>query len=452
MTHDRGAGWPGALAAVGLLLAADFWRPLWGDEVLQFIFGAYDSVGDAWRVIQASTGGVNHGQTGAYIMVDWWLLRTFGAGKFWLRLPSYLAGVLLFLSALRLYARWGLPVRWQAWGILVLYATTPLMDQLANARPYLPLAAATLATLAYYTEPVAMRRRPGVRWLGWTGMLTGALIHPYFPLYALGVCVYTLLVNDRPGPHRWSTRAAVAHADLPLAGTGAIAYLALGSATWMRHGGRFPYDPFANIGAGAAAVGSLVHAHGAAFGGLAPVMAACVPLMALATWGVWKRRGDRESRRRARAAAGLMALGLGLSVLVSWLSWRVSYVIFDRQWVASMAMVAVAMPWFAAGIAGCASRRLAAAWTVALFAVVGARAAGDAGRQVGKDLAGWRAAQLPLAARFSADEVSRGVWVTMANWNCAAGGPVWPAFRKYYMVTGDDRPGRPNGVGYNRPP
>src|SRR2546422_6396386 len=71
------------------------------DEFLHFAVGAYESTSEAWDIVRASiAGGINHGQTGAYMMVDYWLLRAFGANLFWLRFPSLLAGLLLYLAAL----------------------------------------------------------------------------------------------------------------------------------------------------------------------------------------------------------------------------------------------------------------------------------------------------------------------------------------------------------------
>ena len=57
-------------------------RPIWIDEFVHFAFGAFGSTSEAWAAITTSINGVNHGQTGVYMLIDYWLFswseRTLG--------------------------------------------------------------------------------------------------------------------------------------------------------------------------------------------------------------------------------------------------------------------------------------------------------------------------------------------------------------------------------------
>jgi hypothetical protein len=85
-----------AIVSVGcaylILLHASLGRPIWFDEFLQFAFAADTSSNQAWNDIRQSIHGVNHNQTGVYMMLDYWLEKAFGANATVLRVPSILCG------------------------------------------------------------------------------------------------------------------------------------------------------------------------------------------------------------------------------------------------------------------------------------------------------------------------------------------------------------------------
>jgi hypothetical protein len=93
-----------------------------------------------------------------YMLVDFWLLKLFGASSFALRLPSLLSAVWLLVCATMVLGSRGLGNMWKLALILALLAQTSLMNFAAEARPYMPLAAATMGTLTYYAAPIERRR------------------------------------------------------------------------------------------------------------------------------------------------------------------------------------------------------------------------------------------------------------------------------------------------------
>lgn len=92
-----------ALCAMSLYLVfaySSLGRPIWIDEFLHFALGSQLSTADAWATIRATVRGINFGQTGAYMIADYWLLKLFGASAFWLRLPSIASALFMALATI----------------------------------------------------------------------------------------------------------------------------------------------------------------------------------------------------------------------------------------------------------------------------------------------------------------------------------------------------------------
>ena len=86
-----------------ILLYGPFGRPIWIDEFLHFAVGSHNSTREVWETIRRTTVEVNHGQTGFYILLDYWLMKLFGANLLALRVPSILSGgVYLVIGAITL--------------------------------------------------------------------------------------------------------------------------------------------------------------------------------------------------------------------------------------------------------------------------------------------------------------------------------------------------------------
>jgi len=418
--------YPILFATLAVALAIQPWRPLWNDEVLQFAFGAYSSTGLAWKVFRVTLEGINHSQTMAYIMIDYWLLRVFGASRFWFRAPSYLATVLLFAAALRLWWRWNLPAKWRVFGVLALYSSPAIMFHAGNARPYMPLVAATAAMLAFWSEPVS-GRGTWVRWLGWTGMLTGSLFHPYFVVYAIAAWAIGFASLGIRNPKK---AGIIRHLDAPLVLTGGVIYTGTGLLSWITHRLTETYDPWFAIGRGMPAMRSFMDAHtGVLSSGLGSWMGVAI-LGALAVIAWHSSRAESRTAVAALAAAGV------ISLILTWISWRSSYVIFPRQWVASAVLVALVLPGLGRTAIDVMPLNIGRWVAIVLFGIVTVRAAITAKEHMD----GYRSAYIEYrepAVRRSITAMEPGErWILLANENTRQGGLVWPIFRQYYYLTG----------------
>lgn len=406
-------------------------KPLWNDEFLHFAVGAYESTSEAWQVVRSSISQINHGQTGTYMMVDYWLLRIFGASPFWLRFPSLLAGVLLFMAALHLFEKWNLPFAWRLWGCLALFSQPWLMDFVAEARPYMVLAATTVATLAYYTTPLTERSRLSIRVLGSVGIVGGALFHPYFLVYWLFVCSFSYfhrVLQDRE-TLRWSV--FIHHCDPLLSILGIMAYFVLGYLTWMPHLIHFNFDPFEYL---KHPLKPFLQAH------LAFLWTRLAKLLFLAVTGLtgiglFLIPTLRQYRKLFLSPIMLLSVSFGISALLSYVAYRQNYWILQRQWVASVALAVAASTWFAYLFSTLLPRKFALIWSLVLFGLIGFSSFRIASEKISHFYAAQpnptqtvRAAEPP----FNLTPTTNEQWVLLANLNSASGGPVWPVFRLFY--------------------
>ena len=104
-----------AITVVILYCALD--KPIWFDELIHYCLGGFSSVDSAWHALMQTLTSWNHGQTGFYMMLDYFLLKLFGASSFALRLPSILSALWLLASAtiIMKYLKFGL-----LWQILII--------------------------------------------------------------------------------------------------------------------------------------------------------------------------------------------------------------------------------------------------------------------------------------------------------------------------------------------
>ena len=178
----------GCIAVSVTIVFSGINRPLWEDEVLHFAFGGYGSTQDVWpAIVHSITHGLNLKQTGVYMLVDYWLLKAFGASAIWLRMPSSTGALVLFSGAVCVLRTRGFSYAWQVAVLLLLVSENFLMYFVAEARPYMLLAATPVGVLAYYGADVH-RRHWFISVVGWISALVGAAIHPFFlPYYFLVV-------------------------------------------------------------------------------------------------------------------------------------------------------------------------------------------------------------------------------------------------------------------------
>lgn len=399
-----------ALALLGLVVLALYssWgRPLWLDEYLHFAFGGFGSWGEAWAAVQSSTTNINHGQTGFYLLLDYGLLQVFGANLFAMRLPSILSGALLLFSAALFLRRMGLGGFAIAAAFLLFAAQPNLMYFVGEARPYMPLVGASVAALAYFSSSAEERRTPFMRVFIWSTMIWGALMMPYYVVYLPILAVTMFFIRREPRTwHRFFT-----FINVPIQVTSAILGIGISALTWLRGSPDFQRDPWLIV---RPLLDSLSAAH----------IAGLMVVAALVVATFWLSRNDPRGPLTLFIVMGVVAALLAL------LSYLQSYWILPRQFVASQAIMTLAIVW-GVGLAlkNCPSapkRVLSAIFAVLILVVAGRAGAQQVERLLDWENNGYPAAGNPGAAEF------HGIDVGPANQNVTDGGSVWPQFADLY--------------------
>jgi hypothetical protein len=441
-TFDRRQAMGIALIAIACVFAVivygSFGRPIWIDEFLHFALGSHRSTAEAWSSISASVVEVNHGQTGAYMMLDYWLLKAFGAEAVALRLPSLVSALWMLVAATLALRLRGHGTGWQLIVVLAFMGQSVLMHFAGEARPYMPLAAATVGALTYYLARSEGRVGGWYRALGIGSIVLGTSMHPYFALYwaAMFLFGYMTAVMDGRARLRWS--AFFAQVDLPLTIAGTVLFFGLAALTWLRGGPSFTFDPFQwirNDGLYKTFV-DISHMEFVGRGRRWVMLAVFAAPFALAV--TWARAQWRALARPFVAPTVLLYLALMLSIVLAYLSYRRQYWVLPRQWVASMALVPVAVVWAWAEVSRILAARHRALGAMAVAALVLSIGLGALGpvrlrlRELANPPAVVSSALGAVRADTSVAPTDNDGWVTLANLNLQAGGEVWDVFRKYY--------------------
>jgi len=327
-----------ALIAATLVLFAGWVRPLWIDEVLHFATGAM-SWTDLLRTIDYTTIELNHGQTGVYFVADWMLLQIAGANSFVLRLPSLLSLGLLLVSAVFIMRLRQLGRLWEFVVVISLIAHATLMTFAAEARPYMPLAASAVAMLLLFMTPPTSGRPRIYRAVGLGGLFLGALMHAYWPLFLIFGLAFGIMTQYREGKRWRSLHDFSISTSVFWIMPAVVIYFAVGQLTWMRKSAAFDHDPFQWFGSQNQAINSLLRLHV-----LLDISFAYWIILGIAT-AISLAYCYRVASLLGPPA--ILALGgIATSVLVSALSISRGYWIFERQWVAGIALCAVGITWF----------------------------------------------------------------------------------------------------------
>ena len=437
---------PFILATAVALVAYSSWnRPIWYDEMVYFVLGGFDSTADVLAVINETTTNVNQGVTGAYMLLSYWGLEIFGAHSWALRLPSMVFAVYGLIAA-ALFLR-GRRVGW--WGVaalpVLLMGQETLMYYAGEARTYMPLAAATLGALAYYFIPQEQRRQWGPRLLGWSAVLIGVLFHPYFALYWPLVLAFALTVT-----RQW--RYAIRFANPLLVVVGTAIYFTVAGLTWLRGTAKTDaLDPYIWLGdslfwAIPSKLLQFIYVQRPLIVFSAVLVAATV---VLATRGV----GIRSVVARWWPPVLLIVVAFLAAWILAAISLIQGFWIIQRQWIASIALVSVAIIWFwsrAIQSVRAASGTRAAAITRAAVGVLIAMSAIAPAMSQFAELTDWRdqAARAEDESHPSEDDLKTALqaaqsgeraaltedeWVEFSNANISAGGKVWDTFSKYYQ-------------------
>ncbi|MEM9470949.1 MAG: hypothetical protein AAGA00_03260 [Pseudomonadota bacterium] len=445
----------GVYYAIVLLMVWHFGlgeRPLWFDELLQFAIGAQESTLAALLLIHDTTDGINHGQTGVYLLLDYWLLEVFGANITALRLPSILAfAFLLHASRVLLKSQ---NVGWigQFLCLAAIAGQFDLMRLVANARPFLPLAAASVGVFAYYALAVEDRKRLPNRLLGYAAILGGAAIHPFFSIYWAAAFWFWYLVAAYRDQLRIGIASAMNFVNFRLSLAGFILFFAIAFATWLPRHPSLGRNPFQYNSAASLPYEFLAGSH-FQFVWLAGFAVAAYVAMILVLWANPKLRpasvvSETLFPLHAVVPAALVMTALSLSFLLAVICYASGYWIVDWQWTGSTALVPVATIWLFAELSRALSvHSRSAAMAVSCLAVcvllIGSlfsvqRFNAIADLPIGPDysqrtnqLAAIDPAAMPVPTNCLA-HLETSDWIPTANANLQLGGPVWPMFKDYY--------------------
>lgn len=148
----------GLLGCALIVAYASIGRPLWIDEFLHFAFGGFPSTVSAWHAIRHSIGSINFGQTGIYMLLDYWLLKAFGANAVALRFPSILSAGLTLWGGLEFLQKRRYPAIWQFILVVCYLGQATLMYYTGEARPYMALTGGWHWRIEMSTPVVRFRR------------------------------------------------------------------------------------------------------------------------------------------------------------------------------------------------------------------------------------------------------------------------------------------------------
>jgi len=419
----------GSLIAVVLALYASLFRPMWFDEFVQFALGGMQPAEAMQAILDTTGSGLNQGHTGVYLATDYWLLQVFGANLVALRLPSIVTGAITLVAAATVIRVRGFGPVWQSLVVVALGAQWAVMYYAGEARPYMPLVASCIATLAYYQYREQERHRAWVRTLGIVGIILGAVSHPYFGMMALAIGAFCLWEQ---GVMRQPWRRWVAFANPWLVVPGIALYTVVGALTWGKARPDDDHDPWYWFGGPAPAWEEFVRTHSLAWQPIELPWALAVAILIISAVALTVAAGWAVTR----APLALMALGLVSSAAVTYASIRGDYWVFTRQWVVGLALVTIGWVWL---LAACwrgipAGSRWGRVLVTSLSAVVVAAGVLQLVEQAAKNRFEYSAWDdyLGSAPPSRPTDGSADDWVRYGNHNVRLGGPVWPDMADYY--------------------
>ena len=439
----------GTLVVLSVALYGSFGRPIWIDEFLHFAIAAFDTTEQAWDVIGRSTTGVNHGQTGIYMLLDFWLLKAFGANIIALRAPSLLSAGLLLCAGVIFMRLRGFGLLWQCFAILILFCQPHLMYYAGEARPYMPLAAASVGTLVFAVANPDQRRQWSVRILGAGSICFGVLMHPYFSLYWLVIFCFGFWWTCFNEERSLSVQSFKKYLDIPVCVVGSILYFSIASVTWLASHPRFDRDPFQQIPQ-SDLLRLFVWHHTEFFGFPERGAGLLIVISAFAFAYIFLPLKLRLRLRPALGPAVLILLALGVSGLLLLMSYLQNYWILTRQWVASIALVAVGCAWLFAELIRITTQALkdrkviVSASTIKWLNIMLVLLVFLYGIRLNQHNLVYRVetfvsnfAQRDVVPTSHLDQamlcpMDNQAWSLLANLNIQKSGEVWIFFRKYY--------------------
>jgi uncharacterized PurR-regulated membrane protein YhhQ (DUF165 family) len=235
-----------------------------------------------------------------------------------------------------------------------------------------------------------------------------------------------------------------------LLATGVSLFLVIGIFTWLRPQPDFQRDPFEGLRENGGFAFTLGGTHLQLLPTNSPAVASVliyavfITLIVLLTVETFRRKkGQSEQMSIAHLISplGLLALATLLSSLLSLISLANSYWILPRQWVASLALIPVALVWLVYEItASLRGRniymaRVFAGISIALVIVLGTNRLWNQWQVTQSEITQfneWRNSGALAEARDRPQSTTNEEWTILANNNVIVGGEVWPEIAAYY--------------------
>lgn len=452
--YSSAIGWLQRNLFIGLIilltvyLYAGWSKPIWIDEYNSFALASL-TFREMWITLWQSTGsGINWGQTGVYYVVDWFLLKWFGANAFALRLPSILSAGIMMISAVIFLRLNRAKIMWQIVLVLGVAGQTTLMSYTGEARAYMPMAASTVAMLTYlWTEP-RFRRQWIVRGIGVFGFILGAMSHPYWLPYAVVLVMFTVLFSGNSGIAYHEMRLRLQNLPILLLGLGVGTYLIVGGLTWMKGRGTHKAPPLEYMGSWEGFVRTLgsvhmeflqpsvVGAFDASIGVMNSLITVLPAVFAIAALGLFTIFHS-SWRPLLLPPIALVVLAVASSAAISLVSFLSNYWILQRQWLGGLALVVVGVVWGFSNLWNLsANPRVLSAKAASVVVAVAVILSGALAlvMQVGlvrENQDAW--APFVNEGRSKEALVESGVSPELlANVNIARGGPVWREHAAFY--------------------
>lgn len=404
--------------------------PLWIDEFLHFGLAGQDW-SQIFRTIFATSTEINHGQTWALQIASIASLKLFGASEFALRLPVIISTALGVFAGMRTLRIMGAAPTLQFGLISALMVIPEFAFQMGNARPYMPLVMATAFT-AWALTSLWRTGKLGAqhRAIFAIGTITGALLHPYFPVVLIALLLCFSLVTKPVGV---AYREVLFGQDRFIAiwsGASLFSSLIVGSATWMRGGPNFSsLDPFSTFPLGL----EFEHFIAMSISFVSVVIGFLVFL---------SRRKSSEPFPAWIMPLVLCLVGLGLALLFSWVSFFRNYWIVPRQWLPGAYLFLVGATGLVSFCAkkcwNQAKRRVKFQASLLVFCVVaglGLSAIVRETAEIRENHTFWVTLDDSLLPSIE----NRGeFFVIAANLNIKCGGKIWPELAHYYSYALDE--------------
>jgi len=426
---------------VSALAVSSAWnKPLWIDEVLHFALGGM-TFREVIQTIDYTTIEINHGQTGVYMLADWGLLQVFGANALALRFPSILAAFVLMWSAIVFLRHRKLNHFWQWLSIPAFAGSAMWAAYVGEARPYMPLAASAIALVTFYTATPDQRSTLPTKAIGFTGLVIGASMHPYWIYFLFMTVAFGLFFArwNRSWPVSWRSLWQYLGKWLFVAAT--AVFVIIGQLTWMRWVRKFAYDPFQWFESPGSALTSLIRNH---IYGDFPVLWVILAISLLIVIPFLK---PTKNIRALIPPLLLLLFGIGSTLIISFASYARNYWIVERQWIAGISLAILALVWLFAELwrQSAGSRLNWKKWPSLLFVLIVLVSAFTTTRATLHDWTAWRTQQVEYQSETRTPEqilaeLNDQTIVYGANVNTARGGPIWPQFFDWYRNQAGMRP------------